>query len=56
MFAPGPLPGELGSVTQFSGGIGAESASANASKALIEFLTGEEAVSHLKTKGFKSGG
>ena len=52
----GPLPGELGSVTQFSGGIGAESASANASKALIEFLTGEEAVSHLKTKGFKSGG
>ena len=52
----GPLPGELGSVTQFSGGVGAESALANASKALIEFLTGEEAVSHLKTKGFKSGG
>ena len=51
----GPLPGELGSVTQFSGGIGAESASANASKALIEFLTGEEAVSHLKTKGLSQG-
>src|SRR6267154_1699792 len=39
----GPLPGELGSMTQFSGGIGAESASANASKALIDFLAGQEA-------------
>ena len=38
----GPLPGELGSMTQFSGGIGAESASANASKALIDFLAGRK--------------
>ncbi|HKH00397.1 MAG TPA: substrate-binding domain-containing protein, partial [Bradyrhizobium sp.] len=52
----GPLPGELGSMTQFSGGIGAESASANASKALIDFLAGQEAGSHFKAKGFEPGG
>ena len=53
----GPLlPGELGSMTQFSGGIGAESASANASKALIDFLAGHEAGSHFKAKGFEPGG
>src|SRR5437660_860426 len=52
----GPLPGELGSMTHFSGGIGAESASANASKALIDFLAGQEAGSRFKTKGFVPGG
>ncbi len=52
----GPLPGELGSMTQFSGGIGAESASASASKALIDFLAGQEAGSHFKAKGFEPGG
>jgi len=52
----GPLPGELGSITQFSGGIGAESASANASKALIDFLAGQEAGAHFKAKGFEPGG
>ena len=52
----GPLPGELGSMTQFSGSIGAESASANASKALIDFLVGKEAGSHFKVKGFEPGG
>ena len=52
----GPLPGELGSMTQFSGGIGAESASANASKALIDFLAGQEAGSRFKAKGFEPGG
>ena len=52
----GPLPGELGSMTQFSGGIGAESASANASKALIDFLAGQEAGSQFKAKGFEPGG
>src|SRR5882757_8181746 len=52
----GPLPGELGSMTRFSGGIGAESASANASKALIDFLAGQEAGSHFKAKGFEPGG
>ena len=52
----GPLPGELGSMTQFSGGIGAEQASAPAPKALIEFLAGPEAGSHFKAKGFEPGG
>jgi molybdate transport system substrate-binding protein len=52
----GPLPGELGSLTRFSGGIGAESASANAAKALIDFLAGPEAVPHFKAKGFEPGG
>jgi molybdate transport system substrate-binding protein len=52
----GPLPGELGSLTQFSGGIGAESTSADASKALIDFLTGQEAGPHFKAKGFEPGG
>ena len=52
----GPLPGELGSLTRFSGGIGAESASVNAAKALIDFLAGPEAVPHFKAKGFEPGG
>ena len=52
----GPLPGELGSMTQFSGGIGAESTSASASKALIDFLAGQEAGPHFRAKGFEPGG
>jgi molybdate transport system substrate-binding protein len=52
----GPLPGELGSLTQFSGGIGAESASAPASKALLDFLAGQEAGARFKAKGFEPGG
>src|SRR4051812_25061049 len=52
----GPLPGELGSMTHFSGGIGAESGTANASNALIDFLAGQEARSHFKAKGFEPGG
>ncbi len=52
----GPLPGELGSLTQFSGGVGAGSASASASKALIDFLASPEAGPHFKTKGFVPGG
>lgn len=52
----GPLPGELGSLTQFSGGIGADSASASASKALIDFLASQEAAPHFKAKGFQPGG
>src|ERR1700748_874615 len=51
----GPLPGELGSMTLFSGAIAADSASADASKALIEFLTGREAAPHFKSKGFETG-
>jgi len=52
----GILPGEPGSMTQFKGGIAAESASGNASKALIDFLAGQEAGSHFKAKGFEPGG
>ena len=52
----GPLPGELGSMTLFTGGIGADSGIRDASKALIDFLTGQEAGSHFKTKGFEPGG
>jgi molybdate transport system substrate-binding protein len=51
----GPLPGELGSTTLFSGGVGARSASANAAKVLIDFLAGPEAVTHFKAKGFEPG-
>jgi molybdate transport system substrate-binding protein len=49
----GPLPGELGSLTLFTGGVGAESGSADAAKALIEFLSGPEAAPHFKPKGFE---
>lgn len=52
----GPLPGELGTITQFSGGIGAESASAKESKALIDFLVGQDAGPRFRTKGFEPGG
>jgi molybdate transport system substrate-binding protein len=49
----GPLPGELGSMTLFTGGVGVESGSADAAKALIEFLAGPEAAPHFKSKGFE---
>jgi molybdate transport system substrate-binding protein len=49
----GPLPGDLGTMTLFTGGIGAESQSVPAVKALIEFLTGPEAAPSLKAKGFQ---
>jgi molybdate transport system substrate-binding protein len=52
----GPLPGELGSTTLFSGGIAAESASKDASKAFIDFLTGQQARSQLRAKGFEPEG
>jgi molybdate transport system substrate-binding protein len=51
----GPLPGELGSMTLFTGGVGAGTASADAAKALIEFLSGKEAAPHFKSKGFETG-
>jgi molybdate transport system substrate-binding protein len=51
----GPLPGELGSMTLFTGGVGAESASADAAKSLIGFLSGPEAVASFKAKGFEPG-
>ena len=51
----GPLPGELAIMTLFTGGIGAESGSIPAVKALIEFLTGPEAAPSFKAKGFEAG-
>jgi molybdate transport system substrate-binding protein len=49
----GALPGELGSLTLFSGGVGADSGSADAAKALIEFLSGPEAAPRFKASGFE---
>jgi molybdate transport system substrate-binding protein len=49
----GPLPGDLGSLTLFTGGVGADSASADAAKALIAFLSGPEAGPSFKAKGFE---
>ena len=49
----GPLPGELGSMTLFTGGVGAETQSAAAAKAFIDFLSGPEAAPHFKSKGFQ---
>jgi molybdate transport system substrate-binding protein len=49
----GPLPGEVGSLTLFTGGVGAESGSADAARVLIEFLSGPEAAPHFKSKGFE---
>jgi molybdate transport system substrate-binding protein len=51
----GPLPGELASMTLFTGGIGAQSQSAAAAKTLIEFLSGSEAAPSFKAKGFEPG-
>jgi molybdate transport system substrate-binding protein len=51
----GPLPGELGTMTLFTGAIGAESQSTPAAKALIEFLTGPDARPTFKAKGFEAG-
>jgi molybdate transport system substrate-binding protein len=51
----GPLPGEFATMTLFTGGISAESASVPAAKALIEFLTGPDAAPSFKAKGFEKG-
>ena len=51
----GPLPGELASMTVFTAGIGAGSKSPEPAKALIKFLTGPEAASRFKAKGFEPG-
>lgn len=51
----GPIPGDLGTMTSFTGGIGAESQSVPAAKALIEFLTGPDAAPSFKAKGFEAG-
>jgi len=51
----GPLPGELGSVTEFSAGIGAGSKAAEAAKSFIQFLTGPIAAPVFKSKGLQPG-
>jgi molybdate transport system substrate-binding protein len=51
----GPLPGELATMTVFTGGVGADSPSATAAKALIDFLRGPDAAAALKAKGFEPG-
>jgi molybdate transport system substrate-binding protein len=51
----GPLPGELASITVFAVGIDAPSKSSEAAKTLITFLTGSDAVSLFKAKGFEPG-
>jgi len=51
----GPLPGELASTTIFTSGIGTGSKSPEAAKTLIKFLTGPEASSLFKAKGFVPG-
>jgi molybdate transport system substrate-binding protein len=51
----GPLPGELATMTRFTGSVGAESPSAAAAKAFLEFLTGPDAAANLKAKGFEAG-
>jgi molybdate transport system substrate-binding protein len=51
----GPLPGELGSLTQVTAAIGAGSKQAEAAKSLIQFLTGPSAAAVFKAKGFQQG-
>lgn len=51
----GPLPGELASTTVFTAGIGGASRSPEAAKALMRFLTGQQAAPRLKAKGFEPG-
>jgi molybdate transport system substrate-binding protein len=51
----GPLPGEFGSVTKFTAGIGASSKAAEAAKSLILFLTGPTAAPMFKSKGLQPG-
>ena len=51
----GQLPGELGSLTLFTGGVGVGTQSADAAKAFIDFLSGPEAAPHFNTKGFQTG-
>jgi molybdate transport system substrate-binding protein len=51
----GPLPGELGSVTKFTAGIGTGSKASEAGKSLIQFLRGPDAAPVFKSKGLQPG-
>jgi hypothetical protein len=48
------LPGDLGGMTLFTGGVGAESKSVESAKALMKNLTGPEAAPNYKAKGFET--
>ena len=49
----GPLPSDLGSMTLFTAGIGAESDKVEPAKRLIKFLTGVDAAPTFRAKGFE---
>ena len=51
----GPLPGELGSLTQFTAAVGAGSGSPDAAKLLIELLTAPQSAPRFQAKGFQPG-
>jgi molybdate transport system substrate-binding protein len=51
----GPLPGELGTVTVFTAGMGAATKSPDAAKALLQFFATPAAAALLKAKGFEPG-
>ena len=51
----GPLPGNLGSVTQFTAGIATASKAPDGAKAFIKFITRPDAAPVLKAKGFTPG-
>jgi molybdate transport system substrate-binding protein len=51
----GPLPGDLGTVTTFTAGVGAATKSSDAAKTLLQFFTGPAATTILKAKGFEPG-
>ena len=51
----GPLPGNLGSVTQFTAGVATVSKAPDTAKAFIKFITGPDAAPVLKAKGFNPG-
>jgi molybdate transport system substrate-binding protein len=49
----GPLPGEMASMTVFTGGIGATSTVPEAAKSLLQFLAGPAAQAVFSAKGFQ---
>jgi molybdate transport system substrate-binding protein len=51
----GPLPGDLGLVTVFTGGMSAATKSPDAAKALLQYFAAPAAAALLKAKGFEPG-
>jgi molybdate transport system substrate-binding protein len=52
----GPLPAELQTYVAFAAGVGAEAKEPEAARALVKFISSEEAVPVLKAKGMEPGG